>query len=35
VRLAPVEKSVTASSSSFDLTLDPQSFTVIRAKYLK
>jgi alpha-L-arabinofuranosidase len=35
VCLAPVEKSVTASSSSFDLTLDPQSFTVIRAKYSK
>ena len=34
-RLAPVEKSLTASSSSFDLTLDPQSFTVIRAKYSK
>jgi alpha-L-arabinofuranosidase len=32
-RLVPVEKSLTASSSSFDLTLDPQSFTVIRAKY--
>ena len=29
-RLAPVEKSLTASSSSFDLTLVPQSFTVIR-----
>ena len=32
-RLAPVEKPLAASASGFDLTLDPQSFTVIRAKY--
>ena len=32
-RLAPVDKSLIASSSGFDLRLDPQSFTVIRAKY--
>ena len=34
-RLAPVEKPLAASSNSVDLTLDPQSFTVMRAKYSK
>jgi alpha-N-arabinofuranosidase len=34
-RLAPTEKAVSATSSGFDLTLDPQSFTVFRAKYAK
>ena len=32
-RLAPAERSVAAASAGFDLTLDPQSFTVLRAKY--
>jgi alpha-N-arabinofuranosidase len=34
-RLAPVEKSIAFSPSGVDLTLDPQSFTVVRAKYSK
>jgi alpha-L-arabinofuranosidase len=34
-RLAPVEKSLAASSSGLDLTLDPHSFTVVRARYSK
>jgi alpha-L-arabinofuranosidase len=32
-RLAPVEKTVAPSSAGFDLTLDPQSLTVLRASY--
>ena len=32
-RLAPVESTVAASPSGFDLTLEPQSLTVLRAKY--
>ena len=32
-RLAPVERRVAPSASGFDLTLDPQSFTVLRARY--
>jgi len=32
-RLAPVERTVAPSSSGFDLTLDAQSFTVLRVKY--
>jgi alpha-N-arabinofuranosidase len=34
-RLAPVETTVPPSSSDFDLTLDPQSLTVLRAKYAR
>jgi alpha-N-arabinofuranosidase len=34
-RLAPVERPLAVSSSTFDVTLDPQSFTVMRAKYSK
>ncbi len=34
-RLAPVERTVAPLSSGFDLTLDPQSFTVLRAKYAR
>jgi alpha-L-arabinofuranosidase len=34
-RLAPVEKPLAPSSAGFDLTLDPQSFTVLRARYGK
>jgi hypothetical protein len=32
-RLTPVERTVAPSSSGFDLTLEPQSLTVLRAKY--
>jgi alpha-L-arabinofuranosidase len=32
-RVAPADKSLAASSSGFDLPLEPQSFTVLRAKY--
>jgi alpha-L-arabinofuranosidase len=32
-RVAPVERTVAPSSSGFDLTLDPQSLTVLRAGY--
>jgi alpha-L-arabinofuranosidase len=34
-RLVPVERTVPPLSSGFDLTLDPQSFTVLRAKYAR
>jgi alpha-N-arabinofuranosidase len=34
-RLAPVERPLTVSSNGVDLTLEPQSFTVVRAKYSK
>ena len=34
-RLAPVERPLAVSSNGVDLTLDPQSFTVMRAKYSK
>ncbi len=34
-RVAPAEKPLPASGAGFDLTLEPQSFTVLRAKYSK
>jgi alpha-N-arabinofuranosidase len=33
-RVAPVDKSLSASAGGFDLTLPPQSFTVLRAKVM-
>ena len=34
-RIAPVEKVVTASSGAFDVILEPQSFAVLRVKYMR
>jgi alpha-N-arabinofuranosidase len=34
-RLAPVERTVAGSSSGFELTLEPQSLTVLRTKYAR
>ena len=31
--LAPVEKPLASSASGFEVALDPQSFTVLRARY--
>jgi alpha-L-arabinofuranosidase len=35
LRVAPAEKAVTAASGGFELTLDAQSFSVLRAKFSK
>jgi alpha-L-arabinofuranosidase len=34
-RIAPAEKTLAPSAAGFDLSLDPHSFTVLRAKYAK